>query len=173
MLSETWPMVIPVWRRDGSIRTYALVDADDYEAVARRRWYGMPQRSKLRVGRMQTRSQGHKTILLHRELLGLRPGDPQVDHINGDPLDNRRSNLRVVTQHQNARNRRGANRNSRSGIRGVTLRKNGRWRASAGQGGKMHHLGYYDTAEEAEAAVIAWRRAHMPTSEMDRQREES
>ena len=88
--------------------------------------------------------------LLHRILTGAAVG-MVVDHINGEPLDNRRSNLRVCTQQQNLWNGR-AHRDGTSRYRGVCLRKSdGRWRVQI-QG---KQLGVFDNEDEAGLAYNA------------------
>lgn len=98
-----------------------------------------------------------RVLLLHRWLLGLGVGDPRLgDHINGDKLDNRRENLRIVTPAESNLNR------SVKG-RGVYRTRNGkRWQAKVahGRGGRATYLGTFDTADEAEAAVAAFRAEH-------------
>ena len=95
--------------------------------------------------------------LLHRLLMGLELGDRrQVDHINGDGLDNRRENLRIVTQAQNQANR-GRNRNNKSGLKGVYWNKTkGAWQTSIQMGGRKNnksiYLGRYATKEQAYEA---------------------
>lgn len=71
----------------------------------------------------------------------------QIDHINGNPSDNRWSNLREATQSQNKANTR-AYRNSKSGIVGVCWSaSNRKWNASINKDGKRIHLGrYHDLA---------------------------
>ena len=107
---------------------------------------------------------------MHRELLDLPSGQRlEDDHRNGDGLDNRRANLRVTTKAQNQQNLRGARRSSKSGIRGVhPCKQTGRWIAQARIDGERHWLGRHDSMEAAEAVVVAFRRAHMEFSEMDR-----
>lgn len=79
---------------------------------------------------------------MHRQILGLDSDDPrQVDHINGNTLDNRDENLRIVTRAQNMMNRR-VNRNSVTGVKGVVV-VNGRYKAYI-------NLGSFDTLEEAK-----------------------
>lgn len=94
-----------------------------------------------------------KTLLLHRLVVGLRFGDPrQVDHINRNTLDNRRSNLRIATRSQNQHNR-GKSRNNTSGFKGVSFLKNSnRWIARISIEKQNKFLGRFMTAEEAHQA---------------------
>lgn len=95
----------------------------------------------------------NKALKLHRFIMGLRENDPrEVDHINGNGLDNRRCNLRVVTRSQNAMNRRKKDGCS-SRYKGVSYRaKRNRWAASICINGKRHFLGHFLTEEDAHAA---------------------
>lgn len=92
--------------------------------------------------------------LLHR-LLANAPKDRSlhVDHINGNKLDNRRENLRVVTTQKNQVNRKNLNRNNTSGIRGVAfVTAFGKWRAQITFQKKNRHLGLFRTKDEAISA---------------------
>lgn len=101
--------------------------------------------------------------LLHRELIN-PPKGYVVDHIDGDTRNNRRSNLRVVTQAENLQNRRGAMTNSASGIRGVFRRSDcDRWEAQVVVGRKKHRS-LHKTIEEAEGAVREMRKELLPFS---------
>lgn len=98
-----------------------------------------------------------RRIAMHRLITGAPP-ELVVDHINGDTLDNRRSNLRIVTLRENAQNT-AAHRDSKSGLRGVAWDKSaGRWRANA----LGKRLGYFDDPLAAHAAAVAYLRAHAP-----------
>lgn len=77
-----------------------------------------------------------------------------LDHINGDPLDNRVENLRLATQRQNAKNRR-VQKSSTVGVKGVERHVSGKWRARITSDGKCHHLGLFETMEEARDAYNA------------------
>lgn len=115
-----------------------LIDAADWEKVGQYNWYMQNERGYLRA-----RKDG-RTVALHRLLLDA-PQGLCVDHINGDPLDNRRQNLRLCTHSENMRNRR-----IRSGqSKGVTWReRDGKWEASIKVDGVNHFLGqYHDKAE--------------------------
>ena len=72
----------------------------------------------------------------------------EIDHINGDPADNRIENLRLVSHQENGRNM-GA-RKSKSGTPGVDWRPmTGKWRARICSDGRSHHLGNFTTKEGA------------------------
>jgi hypothetical protein len=78
----------------------------------------------------------------------------QVDHINGNPLDNRRANLRMATPSQNSINQKDRADNT-SGFKGVHYdRSRGKWMAFIGQK-PFKNLGRFDTFEEAKAARLA------------------
>ena len=77
--------------------------------------------------------------------------DGEIDHIDGDPSNNRISNLRVCTRSQNVMNTRRGN--------GVCWHKTKKkWQALVKSGGKSHFAGHFDTREEAEEAAIACRK---------------
>lgn len=108
------------------------------------------------------------TIYLHLEICSAPPG-MQVDHINLNPLDNRRSNLRPVSRSGNQQNRSRISGRGSSEYRGVFFdRERGKWVAQAKAGPKHTRIGRFDTEDEAAEAVRAWRRVHMPTSEADK-----
>jgi hypothetical protein len=75
----------------------------------------------------------------------------EIDHINGDPRDNRIANLRLATRAQNQMNA-GLRSDNTSGIRGVAQTENGKWRAKINVGGHHLHLGTFDTKELAHRA---------------------
>lgn len=91
----------------------------------------------------------HTTPRLHNLVM---PGVEVVDHINGNGLDNRKSNLRPVTRLTNSRNARTRMDNT-SGFPGV-FEARGRWGAKAKVRGTTHHLGTFATWEEAVWAYV-------------------
>jgi len=100
----------------------------------------------------------HRLIWLH--VHGEWPRD-QIDHINGKRDDNRLCNLREVTNRLNGENRTKSNRNSGTGLLGVSLAKGDtRFRATITIAGKLRHLGYFATAEEAHCAYLSAKRVY-------------
>ncbi len=88
--------------------------------------------------------------------------DGYIDHINGDPADNRIANLRVVTMAVNNQNRRSPRKDNRSsGLMGVYRRNSGNWCSAIRLDGKQYHLGTFASADLAHAAyLVAKRRLH-------------
>jgi hypothetical protein len=83
-----------------------------------------------------------------------------IDHINGDPLDNRLCNLRLVDRSVNMQNQRRARADSHLGVLGVSAR-GGRFRASIAVRGERFSLGTFDDVHAAQDAyVTAKRRLH-------------
>jgi hypothetical protein len=80
-----------------------------------------------------------------------------IDHIDGNGSNNAISNLRDVTQSQNAENRKRAHANNKCGLLGVG-RSRSKWRARILLYGEELHLGTFDTPEEAHAVYLAAKR---------------
>ena len=91
----------------------ALVDDEDFHRLAGHKWRALKDsRSKeYRAVRSLKRTRnGRKTEYMAREVIGYIPEWMVVDHINHDTLDNRKSNLRIVSHAENMRNRKKAGR---------------------------------------------------------------
>lgn len=108
---------------------------------------------------------GGKNYLAHRLIwimvYGIEPAD-QIDHINGNKIDNRLCNLRDVTNRQNQYNQRKPRSDNQSGYLGVSQCGN-RWMASIKVDGKTKHIGFYDTPEQASEAYKITKRIHHET----------
>lgn len=125
------------------------VDEADLQLVQQHRWYVCETRNGARVFRYAKARIGGRVITLHRLLMQPAAG-LQVDHVNGDGLDNRRQNLRLCTPAENSRNAR-RRADSSSGFKGV--RRNGpHWWASIAFEGTRYGLGNYETPQTAHAA---------------------
>lgn len=83
-----------------------------------------------------------------------------IDHINGDPTDNRIENLRDVPQKINMQNQR-RERSNKSGLLGV-WKKRGKWVAAIKLDGRPYHLGSFQTAEGAHEAYVQKKRELHP-----------
>ncbi len=130
----------------------AIVSAEDFDELNKYKWHARDNHGNtfyaLRCGE---RKNGRKRFVqMHRAVMRY-DGPLLVDHINGDGLDNRRANLRVVTAEQNSYNRRKISRRCSSKYKGVSwVGREGRWQALIRYKGIKKFLGYFD--DEIEAA---------------------
>ena len=132
-----------------------FIDDKDYDLVSQRKWYATTENDeKLRVKTTINK----KKIRLHHFLLGNEPGTV-IDHIDGNTLNNQRSNLRRCSHAENMRNRKQKGRNNTSGYKGVYyysaqkhIHMKKRWAARIDKDNKVIFLGYFDTAEAAARA---------------------
>ena len=137
---------------------WTIVDDEDFEWLNQWKWtykhvktlscgedYGI-------VVRNNYSSNGKRTniIRMHRVILNAPPNF-QVDHINGNRLDNRRRNIRLATIGQNNKNKRSV---AKSGYKNVYREEciNLRWFSKIMVDRKTIHLGCYDSKEEAAIA---------------------
>lgn len=102
--------------------------------------------------RRAARENGRQRIIyLHREIMGAGPGDPLVDHRNGNPLDNRKSNLRFADKAINRINTDKVRSDSGTGVKGVTFdARFGSYYVYMRRNGQKKHLGTFKTLGEAE-----------------------
>jgi len=130
---------------------YAIVDDADYESVSANKWTASVTKTnvyayrRVRVGHLN-----YETMTLHRFIMGLRRHDGKiVDHVNRNGLDNRRENLRIVSNYENCCNRRA----TRQGHKGVSFsHRDSRWMAGIMIGKRRINLGGYATEDEAARA---------------------
>jgi hypothetical protein len=128
-----------------TLGNYAIVDDEDYDILRERNWQD-DSRGYATAGHVKPCG-NRTTVKMHRVILGATDRE-QVDHINGLPWDNRRCNLRIVTNQQNSCNR-GKYSTNKTGYKGVAIYKKGRFTAQITLDGRKKHLGCFDTAEEA------------------------
>ena len=123
-----------------------LVDDADYEMLSHWKWSvagrGYPIRGQYKQGKT-------RTVYMHRQLLLPDPG-VEIDHINGDILDNRRENLRPASRQQNSSNQIPRVRSSR--YKGVSRwLDTGRWQAHIKSDYETTRIGYFK--DEVDAAL--------------------
>lgn len=124
---------------------YALVDKSDYDLLMHWTW------SYAKVGYAAAWDKVTKKIIYMHRLLNRTPKGLSTDHVNGNKLDNRRSNLRTCTQSQNTANR-GLLKNNTSGAKGVHKRKDRNkspWMAYIDIENGRKYLGNFPTKREA------------------------
>jgi hypothetical protein len=138
--------VVEILVKDGHV---ILIDSSDLDVAQLYSWHATKPSPANRSFYASTNFAGSKKWM-HRVLFKAEHG-VQVDHRNGNGLDNRRSNLRAASQSQNKKNL-PAYANNKSGYKGVIRLTTGRYRASIGVDGKRVYLGTYDDAETAAIA---------------------
>lgn len=144
----------------------ALIDDDDFELVSQYSWHYSFYRNNEYARRSLGAGQGYQgmhTLLMRDEVVR----SCEVDHIDGNGLNNQRINLRVVYHSENIQNQRVQTR-SKSGYRGVShFPKCGQWdrkkpwRARIKVDGIDRTIGYFETPDQAalawnEVAYEAW-----------------
>lgn len=148
---------VPLTNRRGDLVGLAAVDPDFLAEMRGHRWH-------LGSNGYARRNLNGKAILMHRVIVGLSPADGlQVDHINRNRLDNRRANLRIVTHQENHQNRGPTRGHKYCGVYFAPKKnRTGRWRARIKVDGKLRHIGWFKTEEEAGRAAEAWSRENLP-----------
>lgn len=141
----------------------ALIDDEDFEAVAGFRWSVQVDR-RLHAGpkfyavhrsymRTPAGKPGSVVLLMHRLLV---PTEKQVDHRDGNGLNNQRNNLRPANDSQNQANRKELRPGKTSRYRGVRWMKNeGKWLAEITHNYKHKTIGRFIDEDEAARAYDA------------------
>jgi len=145
-----WMKTFTITRRNG--QAYEVtVDDDTFEQIKHFKWRVQTRRRNAYV----TRHAEKKTIRLHRYVTGASAGQ-QVDHIDGNGLNNCRSNLRLCDASNNLKNQRTRVTPKSSQFKGVSLnKKSGKYLAYISRQGRMVYLGVFATELEAAHAYDA------------------
>jgi hypothetical protein len=122
---------------------FAIVDDGDFDELSKYKWSA----GAIRNYPYAVRRPNGKTILMHRQIMGVFNPNLIVDHIDRNTLNNTRSNLRVTTKSMNARNKKAS---GTSKYMGVSLHRGKKWIAHIKINGKYKHLGVF--SDEVEAA---------------------
>ena len=129
----------------------AIVDAEDYEKVNKYKWLAKRSgKNSEYYARRNTHIDGKRKTLWMSRVVMDTPGAVQVDHINGNTLDNRKSNLRFCSHTENMRNRK-LQKNNKLGIKGVYCDRN-KFKAQIGFNGKNITLGRFNVLGDADSA---------------------
>ena len=128
----------------------AIADDCDFEFLIQRKWYAHRDKNTF-YARAHGYSEGKPVLLgMHRVIMQPMRG-LQVDHINGNGLDNCRCNLRICTSAQNQHNYR--SRKGLSKYKGVSWHRGAKkWQATIQANKKRIHLGCHDIEEDAALA---------------------
>lgn len=143
---------------------YTIVWEEDYDWLSRHVWGATwcKKTNSYYATRAWVVEGRHYKTSMHRQILGLKPGDKrQGDHIrSGDTLDNRRDRLRICTNTENQQNRRTQVRNT-TGFKGVSKRYKGNsYEAHIRVGGILKYLGCRRTAQAAHEELYLPAAAH-------------
>ncbi len=136
---------------------FALVNNEDFDWLNKFKWFTLKYKQLYYAIRTIWKSDGKRyTIRMHREIMQAQKGQ-EIDHRNGDGLDNQRVNLRFCTHAQNIQNSRKL-KNCSSKYKGVCWYKRDKvWIAYIRPNRKQIHLGYYQ--KEIKAAEAYNRKA--------------
>ena len=148
--------ILHLYDKDNVKIAEALIDIEDAEKIKHIKWANFNCRNtQYCLGGMK-RGENYKKVLLHRFVMGVHDDDPkkvQIDHINGNGLDCRKSNLRKATNQQNSFNKDHQCKTRISKYKGVTfIKRSGKWVAKIEISGKSYHLGTFSTEREAAKA---------------------
>lgn len=130
---------------------YAIVDDKDFKFLSQWNWHLRKTLNKERfyAVRMSPRVKGKQTVIKMHSLIIGTPKGMDTDHINGDGLDNRKSNLRICTRSENCLNRR-RHSNNKSGYKGVFWHKQSKkWEVSIQINKKQITIGRFENIKEA------------------------
>lgn len=127
---------------------HAIVDDEDFEWLSKLKWHSTTDSKSRTAYTLNKKVRMHKEIAIRHGLVSDR--GQLLDHIDGNGLNNQKSNLRLATISQNQANKT-KYKNNTSGYKGVDLIKN-RWRACIQINKKQTYLGLFKTPTEAAAA---------------------
>lgn len=143
IVENNYVLIKVVNSRTGKITAYSKIDENDLGLIRQYKWHLTSN------GYLATRT-NYKIMFLHQLFLDYDTTRYECDHINRDKLDNRRSNIQIITNQENSRNK-GPNKNNRTGRKGITLfiKRKKKYMARIMHNGKNIYLGYFMNLEDA------------------------
>jgi len=132
---------------------FALVDDEDYDELMKYKWFASVGNKNTYACRNCTINGKHKTIMMHRQIKNNDNLKLFTDHIDGNGLNNCKSNLRIVTKRQNAQNLHIEKTSKYAGVYFSKKRK--RFISTIRFGKKRFHLGSFIIEEEAHKAYLS------------------
>lgn len=133
---------------------FAVVDNGDFDAVNRWKWFARKTGRNLWYAVRSTKNPTG-TVYMHRQIMGFTNEPVEVDHRDGNGLNNTRNNLRSSTTLENSRGYRSMRLRKTVNYRGVTFKRR-KFRARITFNGQELYLG---TFPRADLAAIAYDRA--------------
>ncbi len=130
--------------KNNEIIAKILIDIEDIDKINKYSW-------RLNEKGYIVTNINKKKVRLHNLILNRDTSNPKIvcDHINRNKLDNRKSNLRIVSQSEN-------NKNRQMPKGKYYTKRNNKWQAYYIKNKRMHNIGYYNTEEEAKEAVCLY-----------------
>ena len=130
----------------------SIIDSEDYDKIKGYTWYAANVNKGFRPRAQKITNGKCKFFYIHRLVMDC-PDNMIVDHINGDPMDNRKINLRICTYAENCKNRKKTKSKTASSYRGVTWHKRDRlWHARITVNGSVIFIGCFDSEMNAAMA---------------------
>lgn len=132
-----------LYDKDGNIRNYAIIDIEDVDKIKSYKW------SEANTGYATTQIDYKDIILMHRLIMSVSDRNIEVDHIDRNRLNNKKSNLRITDRQDNARNIKIQINNS-SGVSGIHYdNERDKWKSQIYKGGKAIVNIRFDSFDDA------------------------
>ena len=133
---------MPIYYENGELKETVIIDTEDIERIKKHKW------NQQNNGKHIEGYVNGKVIQLHRFIMNEDKDGIIIDHINRNPLDNRKCNLRRCNSQQNCCNRKTHNKNKLK-VKNVRQRKDGKYEVNICKNYKQIYIGVYDSLEEA------------------------
>lgn len=129
---------------------HAIVDDENFDCLNQFKWYAHKEGRLFYARRNSAMKNRYRNVILMHRIIVNPPHSTEIDHINGNGLDNRKENLRIVTTRQNQQNQHTKKSSNFPGVSKTSNHK--KWRTFIVLNGKQRYLGQYE--KETEAATV-------------------